>query len=215
MKKLVIFGGKGIGMIAASIARDLGSYEVIGFLNDQIEPGEMIGEFTKFPVLGKSDDCSKFVEKNCYFFIGYVGMKKEKSVFEKISALPVPGDRWADLVHPTAIVPKDFCKIGRGCMIAPLAQLSPDTEISDHCILLGNSFIGHNSFLDIFAHVATNGVVGGTVHVGKAVHIGSNATLREKITIGDFSLIGSGSVVLNDVPEGAVVVGNPARIISK
>jgi len=42
------------------------------------------------------------------------------------------------------------------------------------------------------------------VHVGKAVHVGSNATIREKTRIGDFSLIGSGAVVLHDVPDNCV-----------
>ena len=47
--------------------------------------------------------------------------------------------------------------------------------------------------------------------VGRGVHVGSNATIREKVTIGDFSLIGSGAVVLNNVLENTKVVGNPAR----
>jgi len=69
------------------------------------------------------------------------------------------------------------------------------------------------ALIDKFAHVATNGVVGANVYGGKAIHIGSNSTIREKIKIGNYALIGAGSMVLKDVPENSVVVGNPSRIL--
>lgn len=214
MRKLVVFGGSGIGMIAASIADDLGTHEVVGFLNDVVPVGSLIGKYKKVPVIGVS---SYYVEllkdPEVDFFIAYVGLQNEKSTFENIKKINVPEHRWASLVHPTAILPKGYCSIGKGVLIAPLAQVSPDVTVGDHCIILANSFVGHDSSLDTFAHIATNGVVGANVRIGKAVHVGSNATLREKVSIGDFSLIGSGSVVLNDVVENSVVVGNPARVL--
>ena len=216
MKKLIIFGGNGIGMVAASVANDLGFYEVIGFLNDVVPTGSTIGKFKKISVIGKTEDYKKYLaDQNTYFFIGYVGLQDEKNTFEKIEQLNIPEDRWATLIHPTSIIPKGFCDIGTGVLFAPLVQLSPDTKISDNCILLANSFVGHDTFLDKFAHVATNGVVGANVHVGKAVHIGSNATVREKVKIGDYSLIGSGAVVLSDVAENSICVGNPARLLKQ
>ncbi len=214
MNKLNILGGSGIGMIAASIADILKNYELQGFLNDVIQVGTLIGKYKKFPVIGKTEDVAKFIKmKDTFFFIAYVGLKNEKDTFEKINKLGIPSDRFASLIHPTAIMPDGYCKIGNGVLFAPLVQLSPDTTISDNCILLPNSFVGHDSTLDKYAHIATNGVVGANVQVGKAVHVGSNATIKEKVKIGDFALIGAGSVVLNDVLENSVVVGNPARLL--
>jgi acetyltransferase EpsM len=215
-KKVVILGGSGIGMIAASILDKLNEYEVIGFLNDVIENGKKIGKFKKISVIGNTEDLTEILkDENTYVFIAYVGLQNEKETYKKIERLNIPKAKFIDIIDSTSIIPKNFCKIGRGVMFSPLSQLSPDVTISDNCILLPNSFVGHDSFLDRFAHVATNAVVGANVHVGKGVHIGSNATIREKVTIGDYSLVGAGAVVLNDVPENSVVVGNPARVLKR
>jgi acetyltransferase EpsM len=216
MKNLIILGGSGIGMIACSVANDLGIYNILGFLNDVIPIGSEIGKYNKIPVIGTTKDIDKYLEdENNLFFIAYVGMQNEEEVFRKIEAFNIPSHRFATLIHPSAIIPKGYCSIGNGVLMAPLAQLSPDTTIEDNCILLPNSFVGHDSTLRRFAHIASNAVVGANVDVGRAVHVGTNATIREKIKIGDFSLIGSGSVVLNEVEPNSIVVGNPAKLLRK
>lgn len=214
MKKLIILGGRGIGMIAASVANDLGTYQILGFLNDMVSIGEKVGKYSGYKVIGKSDDAKNYLDdEDVFFFIGYVGMKNEKEIFDKITSLKIPRERYATLIHPTAIIPKGFCSIGNGVLMAPLSQLSPDTTIEDNCILLPNSFLGHDSTMKRFSHITANSVIGGNVIVGKGAHVGTNATVREDVTIGDFALVGSGSVVLNNVPENAIVIGNPARIL--
>ena len=49
--------------------------------------------------------------------------------------------------------------------------------------------------------------------VKKSASLGANATILCGITIGKYSLIGAGSVVLKNVPDFALVVGNPGKII--
>jgi acetyltransferase-like isoleucine patch superfamily enzyme len=50
-------------------------------------------------------------------------------------------------------------------------------------------------------------------HIASGAKIGANATLLPGITVGRNALVGAGAVVVSDVPDGKVVVGNPARII--
>lgn len=214
-KKVVVLGGIGIGLIASSIIDLSDDMELIGFLNDNEPIGKEIGNFEKkIKVIGKSEDVHKFIsEDDTYAFIAYLVMKNKKVSYKKIKDLNIPKDKLINLIHPTAIAPKGYCKLGKGVLFAPLSQLSPDTTVSNNCILLPNSFLGHNSFMDEFSSIATNSVVGAHVHIGKGVHIGSNATIRETVKIGDYAFVGMGSVVLNDVPDYAVVVGNPAKIL--
>lgn len=216
MKNLIVLGGSGIGMIAISIAKDLGCYTIGGFLNDVEPVGTFIGKYDKFPVIGTTNDLPNFlVDENNVFFIAYVGMQHEEEVFKKITSLNIPCNRFATLIHPSAVIPKGMCEIGNGVLLSPLCQLSPDTKIEDNCILLGNCFIGHDTTIKRFAHVASNAVVGANVSIGYACHVGTNSVIREKTIIGDFCLIGSGSVVLNDVEDHSIVVGNPAKLLRK
>jgi acetyltransferase-like isoleucine patch superfamily enzyme len=45
--------------------------------------------------------------------------------------------------------------------------------------------------------------------------IGANATILPGVVIGEGAMVGAGSVVLENVPDGSIVVGNPARIVKK
>ena len=51
--------------------------------------------------------------------------------------------------------------------------------------------------------------------IGENAKIGGNVTIGPRITIGKNSLIGCGSVVLSDVPNDSVAVGNPAKLVKK
>ena len=51
--------------------------------------------------------------------------------------------------------------------------------------------------------------------VKKSATIGANATIICGVTIGEYALIGSGTVVTKDVPPYALVIGNPGRIVGK
>jgi putative colanic acid biosynthesis acetyltransferase WcaB len=79
------------------------------------------------------------------------------------------------------------------------------TIIGANCILRQSTTIGNKKLPD--------GSCSNSPKIGNNVEIGANVVILGSITIGDNAVIGAGSVVVKDVPEGAVVVGNPARVI--
>ena len=54
--------------------------------------------------------------------------------------------------------------------------------------------------------------LGGAVTVGPQVYIGMGALIKEQLSIGANSIVGMGSVVHRDIPEGVIALGNPARV---
>lgn len=68
-------------------------------------------------------------------------------------------------------------------------------------------------------HLATIGnksdLGGGRPVIGNNVYIGANVTIIGNVIIGDNVIVGAGSVVVHDIPDNSVVVGNPARVIKQ
>ena len=90
--------------------------------------------------------------------------------------------------------------------------IHPKATIGCNCEILHGVTIGGRG------RVSSNGEGakrGGLPKIGNNVLIGCHAQVLGPIIIGDNVAIGAGSIVIHDVPANSVVVGNPARIVSK
>jgi len=214
----------GHGAIAYMIANDLSDTEMLGVLKDEekinareacrIKGMETTHTFKTPIILGRPKDIGSFLKtKETKFIVTFVQMDARRDAFEKLAALHIPLDRYCNLLHPTAFIPQGFSSIGTGILMAPYTQLSINTIIGNHCLLYANSFIGHDTVLEDYVCVANNASIGASVVLCKGVHIGSNASIREGVEVGEFSVVGMGSVVLQDVPPNSIVVGNPAKVL--
>jgi len=103
--------------------------------------------------------------------------------------------------------------IGKGCQVLPGAIVSADAKIGRASIVNHKASVDHECLVGSGVHIAPGATLCGLVAVGDAAFIGSNATVPPRLTIGRGAIVGAGAVVTRDVPDYAVVVGNPARII--
>jgi len=116
-----------------------------------------------------------------------------------------------------------FVEIQKGAKIGNRCKISSHTFICEGVTLEDEVFIGHNvTFINDRYPRSTNG--NGKLQteadwncirtlVKRGASIGSGATLLCGITVGENALVGAGSVVTKNVPPGAVVAGNPARMV--
>lgn len=116
------------------------------------------------------------------------------------------------LVDPQARV-DETAGIGGGCQLLPGAVIAADVVLGDGCIINHNASVDHESRLGAGVHLAPGATVCGLVSIGDAAFVGANATVPPRLKIGYGAIVGAGAVVTRDVPDYAVVVGNPARII--
>jgi acetyltransferase-like isoleucine patch superfamily enzyme len=111
----------------------------------------------------------------------------------------------------TLSVIEHHVEIGNG------VRIHTQAFIPEFCILEDEVWIGPNVVLTNAKYPRSKGVkeaLQGAI-IKRAAKIGANATLLPGVVIGENALVGAGSVVVKDVPPGAVVAGNPAKIIRR
>lgn len=115
-----------------------------------------------------------------------------------------------------------FVEIQKGAKVGNRCKVSSHSFICEGVTLEDDVFIGHNVVFtnDRFPRATANGQLQTEADwvcvptlVKRGASIGSGAVLLCGITIGENAMIGAGSVVTKDVPAGATVAGNPARIM--
>jgi UDP-2-acetamido-3-amino-2,3-dideoxy-glucuronate N-acetyltransferase len=116
-----------------------------------------------------------------------------------------------------------FVEIQQGAQIGNRCKISSHTFICEGVAIEDEVFVGHNvTFINDRVPRATtesgelqSGADWNCIptHVCKGASIGSSATILCGITIGENAVVGAGSVVTHNVPDGMVVAGNPARIL--
>lgn len=127
------------------------------------------------------------------------------------------------------------CDVGDNTKIGPFVEIQKNARIGKNCKIQSHTFICEGVTIEdnvMVAHGVTfvndkypratnkNGdlqteedwSVEPTL-VKRGASIGSGSTILSQVTIGENAMVGAGSVVTRDVPSGAIVAGNPARVI--
>jgi len=118
------------------------------------------------------------------------------------------------------------CKIGKDCKIDAYVYIERDVAIGDNCKIRPFVFIPTGVIIENNVFIAPGVVftndkyprVSGQwklrpIRVKESASIGAGAVILPGVTIGKKAIIGAGAVVTKNVPDNAIVVGNPARVL--
>lgn len=115
-------------------------------------------------------------------------------------------------IHPSCTI-SFSAKIGFGNVFLPNVSVNAAAIIGNHVILNTNASVDHDCVIGDYVHISPQVGIAGNVQVGEGAQVGIGAAVIQGIKIGRWATIGAGAVIIRDVPDYAVVVGNPGRII--
>lgn len=212
--RLLVWGAGGHGRVVADLARTLG-HQVVGFverdpalLGQVVDPGGGRAVVAEAAFLADADAgrCSATANG---ITLGVGDNASRLACLRRIPSLFVPA-----LIHPTAFV-SVTARLGRGCVVLPQAVVHSAAELLEAVIVNSGAVVEHDCVLGAGAHVSPGAVLAGGVQVGEGTWIGAGAVVIQGCRIGRGAMVGAGAVVIRDVPDGATVVGNPARVIQQ
>ncbi len=195
---MIIYGASGHGLVIHDILTKSGCTD-LKFVDDAVKSNWIGGEV--FPP-------QALVEEKNQEGILAVGnnLARKKLAFSKAFNYQIG-------IHPSAILAIAKDSIGEGTVVMAGVIINPEVKIGRHVIVNTAATIDHECLLADFVHISPNATLSGNVHVGEGTHIGAGAVVIQGIRIGKWATIGAGAVVIRDVPDYAVVVGNPAKVI--
>jgi sugar O-acyltransferase (sialic acid O-acetyltransferase NeuD family) len=132
---------------------------------------------------------------------------------ESIAARLDLGDsRYATVVHPAAAVGQS-CALSNGSIVLAGCVLTASVTLGRHVVVMPNVTLTHDDVVADYATLCAGVVLGGSVTVGERAYLGMSASVRENLSVGRDTVTGMGAVVVCDIPDGEVWVGNPARAL--
>lgn len=204
--KLVIWGAGGHAKVVADSARLMG-HAVLGFI-DELSP-ERAGESFYGSIVLTGEEARQLIsgDSAVEIALGVGDNESRRKIQNELSALNV---LCSTIIHPHSWV-SPSSQIGNGVVVMAGAIVQADSKIGDGSVINTASSVDHDSIIGAAVHICPGVRLAGGVRVGDCSFIGAGSVVREKTNIGSGVLIGAGSVVVKDLPDGAIVKGNPAR----
>lgn len=205
MKKLAIIGTKEFAFQIKEYATRTGEFEVVGFLDDLVQPGIIINGL---PVLGKVDDAECLYEKrdfDCIFIaIGYTRFDLREFYFNKLKG-KVP---FANIISKSVWVGNNV-SIGEGIYIGGDSVIDSNTIIEDNVFIHGGTCIGHDNMVGAHTYISGRFNTAGFVKLGKRNFYGICSVISDHVTICDDVWIGLGCIIIKSIKESGKYMVNP------
>lgn len=201
-KKLLIIGAGGHGKVVADIAKSLGKYAEIAFLDDDKE----IKSVLRYSCVGTVEYLqTEPKETEVFIAIGNASIRERVILFVKEQGFEI-----ATLIHPNAVIGSDV-RIGSGTAVMAGVVVNAGVRIGEGVIVNTSSSVDHDCVVGDFSHIAVGAHVAGTVTIGEKCWIGAGAVVSNNISLAANVTIGAGGVVISDIDEKGTYVGVPVR----
>lgn len=121
-------------------------------------------------------------------------------------------EQYLNIIHPTSYLAPS-ATVEKGFLMEPMAVVSTMSQVGFGVTLKRSASVGHHAILEDFVNINPGAVLSGFCTIGEGTEIGVGATVSNNVKIGKRCLIGAGSVVTRDIPDGVIAYGNPCKVV--
>ena len=201
---MILIGYSGHAFVVYGILKAAGQT-----INGYCDKEKKINNPFQLPYLGteQTDHAIAVMEKDgCFIAIGDNNIRN--NIYDQLSLKDI---RIFNAIHPSAVIDASAHIATCAVMIAANVTINPLANIGIGVICNTGCIIEHESEVGNFSHIGPGAVLCGNVRVGERTFVGASAVVRQGISIGKNAMIGAGAVVVKDVPDNALITGNPGR----
>lgn len=200
--KVVIYGGGGLSKMIIETVRVLGTYQILGVIDDNMEKGsDVIGS----PVIGGADILQKLRNDGVRLVVNSVGgigdYKVRLDIFNKLAD---EGFVCPTIVHPTAHIDPS-ARLNAGVLVLAQSYVSGNAVVGMGTLINNSVVVSHDCVLGVCTNLSPGAKIAGDVVIEDFTQIGMNATVNIGVKVGKECLIGNGATIKKDVPPGTHV----------
>jgi len=210
--KIFLFGAGMHGQTCIDVVEKQGDFEIVGLIDSVKQIGSLVDGYE---VLGRMKDLTELMRlhkvKAGFISIGDNWVRKKIS--EEIFNIE-PDFEFVNIIHPTAVFGKNV-KFGKGILVGAETFISSSCTLGDFCFIHHKALLGLHNHLSDFSSISLGSLTGGKVTIGACSAVTLRVIVKDRINIGSNSVVGSGSLVLKNIPDFVIAYGQPAKIIRK
>lgn len=207
LRPLLLVGAGGLAReVLAAVRSGVGDHQPLGVLDD--DPARHGGSIDGLPVLGPA--AAVHDHPDAAVLLCVASPRRAGARAALAARLGLPGDRWATVIHPAAAVAPGTV-VGPGTILLAGVVITAPQRIGAHVVAMPHVLLTHDDEVADGVTLAGRATLAGGVRVGPGAYLGQGAMVREYVRIGARAVVGMGSVVLDDIPDGETWAGVPAR----
>lgn len=208
MKTLIVGAGQN-GVQVFNILKHDPAVEIVGFLDDT--PAKHSTTFCGRPVLGPIAEAEALLRSG--LVTGAIVAIGQNAARARITRqLQGWGALIVKAIHPHTCI-DDSATIGAGSIVEMGVMIHPEARIGQGVFLGGSSVVAHHCAIGDFSLIGGGVIFGGDVTIGDQSTLGVGTVLQPHIRVGRNVTTGIASAVIKDLPDHAVAVGVPAKVI--
>lgn len=199
---ILIYGGGGHGKALIDLLRTLGSYRLVGVVDDGLPCGTLV---MGLPVLGGREALAVQYAQGVRLAVNAVGGIGSLAVRSKVfQALAQAGFDCPPVVHPTAWV-EPSASLAAGVQVFPHAYVGSEVRVGFGTIINTGAIVSHECVLGECVNISPGAMLAGRVQVGRGALIGMGVTVNLQVQVGAGARLGNGATVKTDVPPNGIV----------